>query len=63
MVIENYQMAFVILLIHAAEYRTFTNFHWLYAIQCFFKVWLEEPLSNFKRPLIFLLFLSVLSFV
>ena len=30
----------------------------------FFKVWLEEPLSNFERPLIFfLLFLSVLSFV
>ena len=30
----------------------------------FFKVWLEEPLSNFERPLIFfLLFLSVLIFV
>ena len=30
----------------------------------FFKVWLEEPLSNFERPLIFfLMFLSVLSFV
>ena len=32
--------------------------------QCFFKVWLEEPLSNFEKPLIFfLLFLSILSFV
>ena len=32
--------------------------------QCFFKVWLEEPRSNFEIPLIFfLLFLSVLSFV
>ena len=30
----------------------------------FFKVWLEEPLSNFEKPLIFfLLFLSILSFV
>ena len=30
----------------------------------FFKVWLEESLSNFETPLIFfLLFLSVLSFV
>ena len=30
----------------------------------FFKIRLEEPLSNFERPLIFfLLFLSVLSFV
>ena len=32
--------------------------------QCFFKVWLEKPLSDFERPLIFfLLFLSILSFV
>ena len=30
----------------------------------FFKVWLEEPLSNFEKALIFfLLFLSILSFV
>ena len=30
----------------------------------FFKLWLEEPLSNFEKPLIFfLLFLSILSFV
>ena len=30
----------------------------------FFKVWLEEPLSHFEKPLIFfLLFLSILSFV
>ena len=30
----------------------------------FFKVWLEEPLSNFEKVLIFfLLFLSILSFV
>ena len=33
-------------------------------ISVFFKVWLEEPLSNFEQPLIFfLLFLSVLIFV
>ena len=33
-------------------------------ISVFFKVWLEEPLRNFERPLIFfLLFLSVLIFV
>ena len=33
-------------------------------VSVFFKVWLEEPLSNFEKPLIFfLLFLSILSFV
>ena len=33
-------------------------------LSVFFKVWLEEPLSNFEQPLIFfLLFLSVLIFV
>ena len=36
----------------------------IYIYSVFFKVWLEEPLSNFERPLIFfLLFLSVLIFV
>ena len=36
----------------------------MYEASVFFKVWLEEPLSNFEKPLIFfLLFLSILSFV
>ena len=35
-----------------------------FSTSVFFKVWLEEPLSNFEKPLIFfLLFLSILSFV
>ena len=36
----------------------------MFATSVFFKVWLEEPLSNFEKALIFfLLFLSILSFV
>ena len=36
----------------------------LHQTSVFFKVWLEEPLSNFEKALIFfLLLLSILSFV
>ena len=51
-------------MMHRNDFDIVMSNYCYYYRQCFFKVWLEEPLSNFERPLIFfLLFLSVLSFV